>query len=381
MQLVFVHGVATRSNPNYLREERQRDMFFKEAAFAGSPVMIQNPKWGDLVGEPYWKNDSMPKYGNPATPFSLGQALGLSGAAAEGGVAPSKALPDLAKVSLEAAVDALVVNMVDKAVQADRDLTADELQFFVDTTRYLSTSPDTSWINSQMTDESFTLALQKKVQSNGSSAFGVGVVSFLKDAVSGVTNRARNLVGVGLTAAFRDDLNPLVGEFLGDVFAYLKDDSKRKDIRDCVRKALLKAHADKQAGEPVVVVGHSMGGVILIDMLSDPAEAELLADKIDLLVTVGSQPGFFEEHKLFVVSDRAIGKPDRAAFPAGIKDWWNVYDPVDILSFRCDSIFAGVEDFQFSSAVGLLDAHTAYFKRPKFFERLRKRAKGLGIIA
>lgn len=383
MQLVFVHGVATRSTKAYLAEEKQRDEFFRKACFTGQTVTINNPKWGDLVGEPYWGNASMPTNDSSATAFSSDKAFGLDavfGSENSAGAEESKVLPQLAMTSLEAAVDALAVSMVDQARKKGEDLDSLQMQFFIDAARYLETTQDTSWINNQLTDEGFAMMLVKKVTQDKSTSLNID--TFMKDAVTGISDRLRNMAGLGLTAGFRDELNPLAGKFLCDVFVYLKDSSKRKEIRDCIRADLMKAFEGKANGEPVVVVGHSMGGVILVDMLSDPAEVSLLKNKIDLLVTVGSQPGFFEEYKLFEVSDRNIGKDKKTKIaPAllGAKVWWNVYDPVDILSFKCVGIFEEVTDFEFSSAVGLLDAHTAYFKRPKFFERLRERAEKLVI--
>src|SRR3546814_4494068 len=58
---------------------------------------------------------------------------------------------------------------------------------------------------------------------------------------------------------------------LGDVFAYLREGELRSRIRELIREELAKAWSACEAGSgPMVVVGHSMGGVILIDMLQDP---------------------------------------------------------------------------------------------------------------
>ena len=58
-------------------------------------------------------------------------------------------------------------------------------------------------------------------------------------------------------------------------------------------------------------------------------------------------------------------------------------DELDVLSFRAATLFDGVDDFAFSSGTGILDAHTAYFKRNQFYHRLRVRleAAGLPVIA
>jgi hypothetical protein len=123
-----------------------------------------------------------------------------------------------------------------------------------------------------------------------------------------------------------------------------------------------------------------MGGVILYDMLTDPDGAGLPAGfKVDVLATVGSQVGVFEEFKLYASSSSAYSAThqNKVPFPAKVDSWINVFDPVDLLSFRCEPVFEGVKDYMFSSATGLASAHTAYFKRPKFHARLKVRLDAL----
>jgi hypothetical protein len=381
MKLVFVHGVATRSTSSYKSEIARRNQLFKEVAFPNLVSgEIENPAWGDLVGAPAWGGASLPqKADNDQTKtFSVGMGLGLNTATVVTG--DTRTLPDLASKDLDAAVDALLAAFLERAESESRPLNDEELDFFAAATDYLATNPDSSWVTQQMTDSGFASALQMKL-----SAYRTfGIVNKLGDAAKRVGDRARNWTASALTDGFRDELNPAVAKFLGDVFIYLKDGNKRAEIRANVADALMRAHAERRPDEPLIVIGHSMGGVILVDMLSDTNNTGLSDSfSADLLVTVGSQPGFFEEHKLFAISDHSIGKElakTLAPLPKRAARWWNVYDPVDILSFRCQSIFEKVEDYKFSSAVGLLDAHTAYFKRPKFYERLRARANDEGLL-
>jgi hypothetical protein len=339
---------------------------------------IESPAWGGLVGDPAWGGASLPQKGDDdqTETFSVGIGLGLNAPAA----GDTRTLPDLASKNLAAAVDALLAAYLERAEKEGRTLKQEELDFFAAAIEYLATDPDNSWITPEMTDSGFAAALQQKLSTYRS----FGVVNKLGEAAKRVADRARNWTASALTDGFRDELNPLVAKFLGDVFIYLKDGDKRAEIRAEVAGALMRAYNERQPGEPLVVIGHSMGGVILVDMFSDPKDTGLSDDfSADLLVTVGSQPGFFEEHKLFAISDDGIGKEKAqklAPFPFRTKRWWSVYDPVDILSFRCQDIFEKVEDYDFSSAVGLLDAHTAYFKRPKFYERLRARVKREGLL-
>jgi pimeloyl-ACP methyl ester carboxylesterase len=163
-------------------------------------------------------------------------------------------------------------------------------------------------------------------------------------------------VGFG---AVRDGVSPAVALFLGDVFTYLKAGDLRTAIQATVRADVLAAHeASKASGAPLVLIGHSLGGVILTDMLESPAESGLPDDlKVSALITVGSQPGLFQS-----VGVLAPGAPagERRPGPRSVANWYNVFDPIDPLAFRADPIFSGVEDHSFNSITGLASAHTTY---------------------
>jgi hypothetical protein len=59
--------------------------------------------------------------------------------------------------------------------------------------------------------------------------------------------------------------------------------------------------------------------------------------------------------------------------PEPVRAWLNVYDYTDVLAFSCQKIFRDVEDFEFDNVIGLFSAHTSYFQRPSFYQRLRTR--------
>jgi len=166
---------------------------------------------------------------------------------------------------------------------------------------------------------------------------------------------------------------------MGDVFVYLKQGDYRQKIQSIIGQALVKAYEAKKTGKgPLVVIGHSMGGVILVDMLSNPGAAGLPEDiEVDALLTVGSQPGLFAALDVLVPSPPA-GSPRRK--PDCVKHWLNVFDPIDPLAFRTDMIFTGAEDLAFNSVAGITDTHSKYFQRPQFYARSRARLKGFGIL-
>lgn len=148
-----------------------------------------------------------------------------------------------------------------------------------------------------------------------------------------------------------------------------------------MRDDLAAAWAAKEPGERLYIIGHSLGGVILYDMLSEPAAAGLPDGfKTDALVTVGSQPGLFQELGLF--DHRPAPAPRVAeAGPEAARVWINVFDPIDPFGFRTTPMFSAPSDCSFDSMTGLLSAHTTYFKRPQFYARLRWRLRQAGVLA
>ena len=114
-----------------------------------------------------------------------------------------------------------------------------------------------------------------------------------------------------------------------------------------------------------------MGGNIVYDVLSH-FRPEI---QCDLFLTVGSQVGFFEELKLFRSSDKTIPNPGQNRIPLipNIKRWLNVFDPIDVFGYSTSRIFEGSQDFEFSTETSALSAHSMYFYRPSFHERLNVR--------
>jgi pimeloyl-ACP methyl ester carboxylesterase len=147
-----------------------------------------------------------------------------------------------------------------------------------------------------------------------------------------------------------------------------------------VTKALDDAAARKANGDDkLVVVAHSMGGNIVYDILTH-YRSDLV---VDLLVTVGSQVAFFKEMGLYHedAGQRPGPNPARVSKPAAVRAWLNVFDPMDVLAFAAGKVFEGVSDFAFSNQASPLDAHSLYFFRPGFHERLRARIEAVDFEA
>jgi hypothetical protein len=204
----------------------------------------------------------------------------------------------------------------------------------------------------------------------------------VSDAASTLGQAAAGAVINPLVRKARPWAHKRVSLFIGDVFQYL-DKRQVKDAQgnlvegNFVRVVAGAFEAADRARKPggddkLIIVAHSMGGNIAYDILT------FFRPNIvcDLLITVGAQVGMFEELKLFRASDPAIKKGATVATVApesNIKRWLNVFDTADVLGYSTARIFAGSRDFEFSTEVTALTAHSMYFDRPEFYVRLRER--------
>ncbi len=369
VQIVFVHGVANRSSPEQDLWERNRDRLLKAAVF-GEHCQIRSPRWGDLVPPLTFDGASFAKQGV--------QALNLAGVVPPAGLAAeaNPALTDIAAKDPVSLVDMLFAEQVSLARHDGDDLSDAEVRQFAAAAQMLSNGsvPDPSALASATDDQDVVTRTQKLI--GGAASLSIG--GRLRDAATSLAGRVRNVASRGVFGAV-EGRNEDVARFLGDIFVYLREGATREAIRSTVRASLIDAWNDRRGDEPLIAMGHSLGGVILCDMLGDVAAADLPADlRVDALVTVGSQPGLFSEMGLISGSAGVRVSTQR---PEAIRHWLNVFDPIDVFGFRTTPMFEGSEDFAFSSATGLISAHSAYFDRPQFYGRLRTRLVAAQVLA
>jgi hypothetical protein len=132
-------------------------------------------------------------------------------------------------------------------------------------------------------------------------------------------------------------------------------------IRSFVRTELAKLD------RPVVALGHSLGGIILVDTLFGP-EADAGAPDADLLVTFGSQAPMLA----------AVGAID-AVVPS--IPWVNIWTLYDFVSFRAQDIWPGAHDEEIMIEVGFPDSHGAYYTSGAFFDRIKAQPLAASILA
>ncbi len=140
---------------------------------------------------------------------------------------------------------------------------------------------------------------------------------------------------------------------LGDILLY---QARGKPLRT------LLAERVREADGPVVLLGHSLGGVACFESLV----AHDLPG-VRLLVTVGSQVPYL--YGLDALATHRLGAPLPEHFRAR---WVNVVDPEDLLAFTAGDAFPGrVTDVEVDTREPFPRAHGAYWTTPHVYEAVR----------
>jgi hypothetical protein len=375
MSLVFVHGVATRRSPQYHATVAQRDALFKRLV-VGVNETVLDPDWGS--GGVKFKGGWVPDTG-AAEPFSFGSPV-------VAGQGPSAAAI-LASRNVEKGIDLAFGALLARNAAANQPLSEEQLRVFEAAVHYLESGGDRSAFASTDTDSQFAETLRSELKplltTTEVEPMGLGdVFSSIGNALKAVTDPLRNASSDAVLKLIRKPLSDQAALFLGDIFVYLrwresdKANGTYNRIFEPIIQALAEANKAQRDGEKMVVVGHSLGAVILYDLLTDArALAEIKASsgkalRVDAWITVGAQPGVFADMGLYVRQPEQDGRLPR---PECAQRWMNVYDLTDVLSFRAEPFFSGVTDYEFDNVAGALEAHSSYFLRPSFYRRLRTR--------
>lgn len=183
-----------------------------------------------------------------------------------------------------------------------------------------------------------------------------------------VMQRQRNLSRALLTV--RRPITSFVPIFLGDLLVYLDRRGRPGAPGPIVQRildALNRAHVSRlDSGEPLVVLTHSLGGVLLYDVLGAflPAVPGLRDVRVDFWCAAGSQVGPFVELGLM-----AGGSASPSAGPH-LGYFWNVWSESDLLSFPAGDMVPGAHDTAFPLGSNVQAGHLAYLQRPAFYRTL-----------
>ena len=270
----------------------------------------------------------------------------------------------------------------------DAPITDEQLDAFAAAVTYLDGGGDRTAFAPSQSDAQFAQTVKEELAdllpAQAAQAMGVGdVFKRLGEVMKTVTDPLRDIGSDAVLKLIRKPLSDQVALFLGDIFVYLRwretdgAAGTYNRIFAPIIQDLAAANKARSDQDRLVVVGHSLGAVILYDLLTDARALDAIkaasggkALNIDLLATVGAQPGLFADMGLYAGAAGADGRLPR---PPCARRWMNVYDFTDVLSFRTEPFFSDVKDYEFNNVTGALEAHTAYFQRPSFYKRLRAR--------
>ncbi|MFJ3897568.1 hypothetical protein [Streptomyces sp. NPDC090083] len=127
----------------------------------------------------------------------------------------------------------------------------------------------------------------------------------------------------------------------GDILVYQRDGAAiRQFVGDCISRL----------EPPVVVVAHSLGGIICTDLFATTDSSDVH------LVTVGTAAPLFWE------LDALWGLRAGAPLPAGFPTWVNIYDQRDFLAYVASPLFGdGVRDIRVDNGQPFPRCHSAYW--------------------
>jgi hypothetical protein len=404
MPIVFVHGVNTRDHSAFqTAEPLLRNYIAPKIASDPSKVLISEVYWGDIAATMAWDGASRPHspilhQGPEDDANVLRRALltvlqskelrgiptnsapsGGSGIVVGGPVTnPAKLDLRLSRLTPDQLSDLLASSLAaqikDPNELAQKLLIADAIAHDPNTRVVLSGKPS---LQAELE------YLVTELNARG-TVLAQGWTSDMADTLKEALERAGDSLGWALTRVAAEGRKPLqefISRFLGDLLKYLVergDATRPGPIPSVLLKKLEEAaaHPSTLAGERIVVMSHSMGGQLVYDALThfipqsaNPAHRKL---RIDFWCATASQQGFFEELKLFIASDPAIGNGksiSKVPFPPNLGYWYSVWDHNDFLSFTAKDIFEGVVDESYDGGLWLVPAHSGYLVRPSFYRR------------
>ncbi|MFG1284883.1 hypothetical protein [Xanthobacter autotrophicus] len=362
MQVVFVHGVNTRDNGDSLYQQAvaTRDDRLKRLAF-GADAKIYSPYWGQF-GLPGKALASFPAakgmvqaLGNPKSPPLAENLLAL-------------ARRDF--IELISALSVAAITAAGLSSDEERHSVED---YWMAAVVYAEARGTPGWLANITTEAELAGKLSAEVgMVSKSRSLGTGWLPGLPqfDFHAVAAAEARR-VAAGFLA-----------QFLGDALMFFS----RRDLSIAVRREIAKhiivaATAAAVDSGPLVLIGHSMGGAVLQEVLSDPDEVAAIEKQlgrqlvVDLFLSVGTQIGLFAELNMFPTSS---GRPSLAV---PVKNYWNAYDYTDTLAYLCGPLIKGAVDFEVNTAAGVIESHVAYFQNALFFSRLKTRLKAAGIVS
>jgi hypothetical protein len=161
-------------------------------------------------------------------------------------------------------------------------------------------------------------------------------------------------LGTRILQSHRRQLTAALIPCVGDVLTYQTHGAR---LRDQIKNIASLPHEP-----PLVLLGHSLGGVACVDALcEDPIP------NLSLLVTAGSQAGFF--HELGILHSC----PRTSVLPGHFPRWLNFYDLNDFLAYLAAPVFThsqDIIDIKVASGKPFIESHSSYWFVRRFWDTL-----------
>jgi hypothetical protein len=167
-------------------------------------------------------------------------------------------------------------------------------------------------------------------------------------------------VGTGMMRRKRGWITDKFYGFPGDIMLY---QARGKIVRDSIRAKVAATQ------EPVVLMGHSLGGIACVDLL-----IETPLPQAALLITVGSQAPFLYELNALpsLPYNKDAAREER--LPAHFPSWVNIYDPRDFLSYIGEKLSGRrIKDICVDNGRAFPDSHSAYWDNAVVWEEIKRR--------
>jgi len=163
-----------------------------------------------------------------------------------------------------------------------------------------------------------------------------GIADFVKRRLDDLDRVVGATVGAAagrVNSYLRTELGPGVTRFFGDVLVYQRH---RREIHDRVRATIdqVDPGLGREPERPVRVIGHSLGGVIAVDIAT--AVVPLWTR---CLVTFGSQSPFFHVCDPRGGQLRPYADGTLVQLPPSLGAWTNLWEPLDTLAFIAAKVF------------------------------------------
>lgn len=370
MQVVFVHGVNTRDlgDGDYQRWVAGRSDRLNRLAFGGA-AQISNPYWGKF-GLQTKVLKSIPAAKGGATP--LGQS--------PRSLAASKDVLQLAKQDFRGAVASMSVSAISRATALSDTTERHRVEdFWLKLAQSADAGYVPDWLPTVRSDAELmdrltnvhpeNLRLDEVLSTSKPMGMDWKLKAVAFDPNAFVASRARELMAGHLA------------QFLGDALMFFSRREQSLAVRTEICASIVAAaKTARDNGQPLVLIGYSMGGGVLHEVLTDSdAIAEMEGELggplvVDLFLSVGTQIGLFAELRQF--SEIEGGKP----LAVEVSHYWNIFDYNDTLAFLCAPLLPTALDFEVSTGAGVSDAHGAYFENALFFSRLNLRLENVGLL-